>query len=98
MDQGRPEQRKHREDGAEMEGNKLQVERVPLSRIKPGQSVKLISIDGGCTLQSRLASLGLIPGARIEVVRNNTNGPFVVAVKGSRLVLGRGMAQQILVS
>ncbi|MCE5270989.1 ferrous iron transport protein A [bacterium] len=81
-----------------MQSSGVQVERVPLSDIRPGQTVKLVHIDGGCTLQSRLATLGLIPGTPIEVVRNTSHGPFVVEVKGSRLVLGRGMANQIMVS
>lgn len=80
------------------ESEETRLERIPLSGVKPGRTVKLVSIEGGCSLQSRLASLGLIPGALIEVVRNTGNGPFVVAVKGSRLVLGRGMAQQITVT
>jgi len=85
-----------RED--QMQSSGVQLERVPLSDIGPGRTVKLAHIDGGCMLQSRLATLGLIPGTPIEVVRNSSHGPFVVEVKGSRLVLGRGMANQILVS
>lgn len=71
---------------------------VTLNMIEPGRAVKLVSVDGGNNLRSRLASMGLIPGEEIQVVRNSATGPFIVAVKGSRLVLGRGMANKIMVS
>ncbi len=70
----------------------------PLSLIKPGKNVRLVSITGGRFLQSRLVSMGLLQGTPIEVVKNRGDGPVIVSVKGSRLVLGRGMAQKILVS
>lgn len=70
----------------------------PLSLIKPGKNVRLVSITGGRFLQSRLVSMGLLQGTPIEVVKNRGDGPVIVSVKGSRLVLGRGMAQKILVN
>lgn len=41
--------------------------------------------------------MGLVPGVEIEVLRNSLHGPFLIAVKGSRIMLGRGMAQKIVV-
>jgi Fe2+ transport system protein FeoA len=70
----------------------------PLSLIKPGKNVRLVSITGGRFLQSRMMSMGLMQGTLIEVVKNRGDGPVIVSVKGSRLVLGRGMAQKILVN
>ena len=70
----------------------------PLSLIKPGKKVRLVSITGGTFLQSRLMSMGLLQGTPVEVVKNRGDGPVIVSVKGSRLVLGRGMAQKILVT
>lgn len=69
----------------------------PLSQIKAGERVKLISIAGGQQLQSRMQALGLLPGASMEVLKNRSDGPVIIIVKGSRLVLGRGMSQDILV-
>ena len=70
----------------------------PLSLIKPGKNVRLVSITGGRFLQSRMMSMGLMQGTLIEVVKNRGDGPVIVSVKGSRLVLGRGRAQKILVN
>ncbi|UCG46451.1 MAG: ferrous iron transport protein A [Phycisphaerales bacterium] len=70
----------------------------PLSAVKPGQTVKLVAIDAGRGLNSRLASMGLVPDVEITVLSNNHPGPFMITVKNSRVMLGRGMAQKILVT
>ena len=41
--------------------------------------------------------LGLIPGAKVMVMRNNAPGPVIVAVKDTRLCLGRGVANKVMV-
>ncbi|MBN2329414.1 MAG: ferrous iron transport protein A [Candidatus Omnitrophica bacterium] len=74
----------------------LQEEIIPLSLVETGRSVRLAFINGGRELRSRLADMGLVPGMELRVIRN-TGGPFIIAVKNSRLALGRGMAQKILV-
>jgi len=70
----------------------------PLSLIKPGEVVRLLSVVGGGNLRTRLAAMGLVPGTMLEVVRNNSHGPVIVSVKGSRLMLGRGMSHKIMVA
>jgi len=68
---------------------------MPLSMISEGKRAVLKKITGGRQLRGRLAALGLLPGTELEVVQNSGTGPFVVAVKGSRIVIGRGMASRI---
>lgn len=70
---------------------------MPLTHVNEGNQAILKSIDGGRQLRGRLAALGLLPGAQLQVVQNSGQGPFVVAVRGSRIVLGRGMAARIIV-
>ena len=70
---------------------------MPLTHVNEGNLAILKSIDGGRQLRGRLAALGLLPGAQSHVVQNSGQGPFVVAVRGSRIVLGRGMAARISV-
>ncbi len=69
----------------------------PLSAVMAGETVKLAKIDAGRGLNSRLASMGLLPNVEITVVRNSHPGPFVINVKGSKMMLGRGMAHKIMV-
>ena len=70
---------------------------MPLAMVHPGRRVRLVSVNGGRGLQSRLASMGLVPGVEMEVVNSRLQGPFIVEAKGSRLMLGRGMVHKILV-
>ena len=69
----------------------------PLSKVHAGETVKLVSIKAGRGLNSRLASMGLVPNVKITVVNNSQPGPFVISVKNSKMMLGRGMAHKIMV-
>ena len=71
---------------------------MPLTIVQVGRRVRLVAVAAGRGLQSRLAAMGLVPGVEIEVLRNSQHGPFLIAVKGSRIMLGRGMAQKIVVA
>lgn len=70
----------------------------PLSVIQSGQTVRLVCIDAGRGLNARLASMGLFPNVEVKVINNGHPGPFVVSVKDSKMVLGRGMANKIMVT
>jgi len=76
-----------------MEDNQLKS----LSTVRPGQTVKLASINAGHGLNSRLASMGLVPNVEITVVRSGHPGPFLITVRGSKMMLGRGIAHKIMV-
>ena len=76
-----------------MEQNKT----TPLSTIQSGKTVKLLSIEAGRGLNSRLTAMGLLPNVEITVINNGHPGPFVITVRGSRMMLGRGMADKIMV-
>jgi ferrous iron transport protein A len=71
---------------------------MPLTIVEAGRCVRLIAVEAGHGLRGRLAAMGLVPGAEIEVFRNSMHGPFLINVKGSRIVLGRGMARKIVVA
>ena len=73
-----------------------QYSALPLSMISPGTPVKLVCISAGRKLRHRLTELGLTPGVELQVMQDQ-GGPLLVAVYGSRLALGRGMAHKILV-
>jgi len=61
-----------------------------------GQPVTLIKITAGRRLTHRLTELGLTPGVSFEVMHDH-GGPLLLAVRNTRLALGRGMASKILV-
>ena len=66
-----------------------------LTTTKAGETVRLVRIDAGRGLNSRLAAMGLVAGTELRVVSNGHPGPFVLIVKDAKVVLGRGVAQKI---
>lgn len=65
--------------------------------VKAGQRVRLVNIDAGRGLKSRLTAMGLVPNVEITVVSSERPGPFVISVKNSKMMLGKGMAHKIMV-
>lgn len=68
----------------------------PLSMAAIGESVCLVKILGGGKINQRLTALGLCPGVKLYVLQD-AGGPLMISVRGSRIALGRGMAQKIMV-
>jgi Fe2+ transport system protein FeoA len=54
-------------------------------------------IREGHGLACRLAAMGFVPGVNIDVHQNDHRGPVVVGLKSGRVVLGRRMAQKMVV-
>lgn len=69
----------------------------PLSMVKEGRSVRIKRILSGWTFRKRLNDLGLYEGAMIKVIKNSFVGPVLIKVLDSRLILGRGEANKIMV-
>lgn len=69
----------------------------PLSKAVIGETVCLVKLEGGKGLQRRLAEMGLTPGVHLRVLQD-CGGPLLVAIRSSRIALGRGMAEKITVS
>lgn len=75
--------------------NRIQV--MPLVMAKPGERLIIKDITGGTGARMRLLSMGLRLKDEIEIVTNPKQGQLVVAVDFKRFVLGRGLAQKIMV-
>lgn len=71
---------------------------MPLTIIQKGRCVRLVSVDAGEGLSGRLAALGLVPGAEVEILSNTASGPVILMLGESRIMLGRGMAEKIKVA
>jgi len=71
---------------------------MPLALASSGQEVVLARVDAGHGLHHRLAEMGLLPGVRLRVLAKGRPGPFIVSMRGSRLILGQGMVHRIYVS
>jgi len=64
--------------------------------LPPGSRARVIGIDSGYGLRTRLLQMGLTPGAIVEII-DNTRGPIIIRVRGVIIALGRGMASKIIV-
>lgn len=70
---------------------------MPLAMARSGEVVTLVAINAGFGLRRRLADMGLSPGVSLRVIQSQMPGPVIIELRGSRLALGRGMAQRIMV-
>jgi Fe2+ transport system protein FeoA len=70
---------------------------MPLAMAGAGQQVELACITGGKDLLHRLAEMGLTPGTTFSILNKGQPGPFIILLKDTRLILGRGMAHSIMV-
>ena len=77
------------------------VKRSPLmslSMAKSGENVVIKDMTGGKNVRTRLASMGLRLGDTLEVINNNGLGRLIIGHGPTRLALGRGVAEKIMVS
>lgn len=70
---------------------------VLLSQLGENESGVVMDIVGGPKARSKLASIGIVPGARVKVLRITPNGPTILAVGHSRFAIGRGLADKVIV-
>jgi ferrous iron transport protein A len=57
----------------------------------------IVTLSGGRSLVGRLAALGFVPGAPITMVQNYGRGPLIVALRQTRIALGRSEAGRVVV-
>ena len=76
---------------------KERIDRMPLDMARPGERLTIIDFTGGAGARMRLMTMGLRVGDTIEVITNINEGQIALALENRRLVLGRGLAQKILV-
>lgn len=69
-----------------------------LTECEKGEEVVVLRVNAGRNAKTRLANLGLVPGVKIKKTKNAPfKGPLEIIVKGSSLVIGRGLASKIIV-
>ncbi|MFP4159663.1 MAG: transcriptional repressor [Desulfobacterales bacterium] len=73
------------------------MHRMPLVSAKTAERVVIRELSGGTSSRLRLMSMGLRVGDEVEIITNYGKGQMVVAAGNQRYVLGRGLAQKIIV-
>ncbi len=74
----------------------MEREIIPLILLKEGEEGIVHLISGGLGFIGRLASMGITSGMRVKVLRN-IGGPLIITTNGTRIAIGRGQAQKILI-
>ncbi len=74
----------------------MEHEPVPIVTMREGEEGVVESVSGGERLASRLASLGLVPGIKVKILRNK-GGSVILLASDTRMALGKGEASKIAV-
>ncbi len=69
-----------------------------LSDLTKGEKRIVVALAGGREFQNRITSLGIYAGCEVEVVGGGAGGGMMIAVGGSRIALGCGMASKIIIA
>ena len=70
---------------------------IPLTRLAVAETGVVKRLGGGRGIVSRLAALGFTPDAEVTMIQNFGRGPIIVALRDTRIALGRGQAGRIQV-
>jgi len=70
---------------------------LPLSCLKPGEEGEIVEINAGHGLERRLMSMGIIPGKKVKIITNQYFCPLVIKIENTRLGIGYGIANKIIV-
>jgi len=70
---------------------------MPLAMCEEGAEVDIHCVNCGHGIKRRLCDLGLYDNTKIKVIKNDISGPIIIQVKDSKLVIGRGQANKIMV-
>lgn len=68
---------------------------LPLARCPKGHPACLRCVEADHCVALRLVELGMTPGVELQVVQDG--GPWLIAVRGSRVALGRDLAENVWV-
>ena len=70
-----------------------------LESLPPGVAARVVCVGGSSAVARRLMEMGIIPGARVRVIRTAPFGdPLEVRVRNYHLALRRSEAQTIAVA
>ena len=69
---------------------------MPLSMVKEGEINTICKVGGKEETRKFLENLGFVSGGEVKVV-SQIDGNIIVNVKGSRVAIGRDMANKVMV-
>ncbi len=70
---------------------------MSLSEVKENREALVSSINGDTRFMSRITSIGLTPGCKVKVVKNDKNRPMLVYSRDTMIALNRNECKGITV-
>ena len=70
---------------------------MSLSEVKESREALVSEVSGDTRFMSRITSIGLTPGCRVRVVKNDKNRPLLVYTRDTMIALNRNECKGILV-
>jgi ferrous iron transport protein A len=71
---------------------------MSLNEVKANRETRVHAIKGDERFQSRITSIGITPGCRLTVIRNDKNRPMLVYSRDTMIALNRTECKQIEVT
>ena len=69
-----------------------------LDRLSNGEQGRIISINGGRGVRSRLEAMGVREGKELQKVSAQMfRGPVTIMIDGGQIALGHGIARKIII-
>ncbi len=72
-----------------VETNYIRREKMSLSEMKADKEAVVSKINGDSRFLSRITSIGITPGCRVRVMRNDKNRPMLVYSRDTMIALNR---------
>lgn len=69
-----------------------------LSELKTGDRGTVTALHGCVDFREKMLSLGIVPGINFTVLNGGSGQPFLLRIGDTRLMLGKGMANKVIVS
>ncbi len=62
---------------------------MSLSEVRENKDAVITAIQGDTRFMSRITSIGLTPGCKVRVIKNDTNRPMLVYSRDTMIALNR---------
>jgi Fe2+ transport system protein FeoA len=70
---------------------------VLLDQAEEKKPYKIIEVAEGRLIKLKLTSMGIYPEVIVRIIKNDKFGPVILAIRSSRVSLGRSLAKKIIV-
>ncbi len=68
-----------------------------ISTIPAGKEAVIVQIDGDTRFLSRITSIGLTPGCKVRIIKNDKNRPLLIYSRDTMIALNKKESQNIKV-